>query len=63
MNREENKKVWEALDNINRAKCALEALETCGGDSKECENLRQAIHLIVSVIGGNLEALEAELLQ
>ena len=63
MNREENKKVWDALDNINRAKCALEALETCGGDSKECENLRQAIHLIVSAIGGNLETLEAELLQ
>lgn len=63
MNREENKKVWDALDNINRAKCALEALETCGSESNECENLRQALHIVVAVIRDNLETLEGELLQ
>ena len=63
MNREENKKLWDALDNINRAKCALEALETCGGDSNECENIRQAIHLINAVIRDNLETMEEELMR
>lgn len=58
MDRENNKTLWDALDNINRAKCALEALETCGGDSKEAENMRQALHIIVAVIRDNLETLE-----